>query len=166
MTPRQLRKFCRLKPDAQGILKAAMEELGLSARALDKVLRVARTIADLEGADEILPQHIAEAVGHRSLDRSGGCDPPRSSGAFEKNEPTPALSRSSPRICPSRAAASISSSNPSPPARRETIARSWSFSSATRARTFGFDRSSSEASYRCRPTAVPSVGCAANRAAK
>ncbi len=48
MTPRQLRKLCTLKPEAMSILKAAMEELGLSARAHDKVLRVARTIADLE----------------------------------------------------------------------------------------------------------------------
>src|SRR6516164_7061977 len=70
MTPRQLRKFCKLKPEAVSILKAAMEELGLSARAHDKVLRVARTIADLESSDEIKPQHIAEAVGYRSLDRS------------------------------------------------------------------------------------------------
>src|SRR5271157_5691942 len=45
MTPRQLRKFCKLKPEAMSILKAAMEELGLSARAHDKILRVARTIA-------------------------------------------------------------------------------------------------------------------------
>ena len=70
MTPRQIRKHCRLKPEAMSLLKAAMEELGLSARAYDKVLRVARTIADLEAADEIKPQHIAEAVGYRSLDRS------------------------------------------------------------------------------------------------
>ena len=70
MTPRQLRKICTLKPESMSILKAAMEELGLSARAHDKVLRVARTIADLEGSDEIKPQHIAEAVGYRSLDRS------------------------------------------------------------------------------------------------
>ena len=70
MTPRQVRTLCKLKPEAQSILKAAMEELGLSARAHDKVLRVARTIADLEGAEEIKPQHIAEAVGYRSLDRS------------------------------------------------------------------------------------------------
>lgn len=70
MTPRQLRKHCKLKPEAMSILKAAMEELGLSARAHDKVLRVARTIADLEADDEIKPQHIAEAVGYRSLDRS------------------------------------------------------------------------------------------------
>ena len=70
MTPRQVRTLCKLKPEAMSILKAAMEELGLSARAHDKVLRVARTIADLEGSDEIKPQHIAEAVGYRSLDRS------------------------------------------------------------------------------------------------
>ncbi len=70
MTPRQLRQLCTLKPEAMSILKAAMEELGLSARAHDKVLRVARTIAGLEGSDEIKPQHIAEAVGYRSLDRS------------------------------------------------------------------------------------------------
>jgi magnesium chelatase family protein len=70
MTPRQVRKYCHLKPEASGFLKAAMEDLGLSARAHDKVLRVARTMADLEGVDEIQPQHVAEAVGYRSLDRS------------------------------------------------------------------------------------------------
>jgi magnesium chelatase family protein len=64
MTPRQVRKFCALKPAALAILKAAMEDLGLSARAHDKVLRVARTIADLEGQDDIKPQLIAEAVGY------------------------------------------------------------------------------------------------------
>jgi magnesium chelatase family protein len=70
MTPRQVRKYCALKPEAQSLLKAAMEELGLSARAHDKVLRVARTMADLDDSDAIQPQHVAEAVGYRSLDRS------------------------------------------------------------------------------------------------
>jgi magnesium chelatase family protein len=65
-----VRKFCALKLEAMYLLKAAMEDLGLSARAHDKVLRVARTIVDLEGHDDIKPQNIAEAVGYRSLDRS------------------------------------------------------------------------------------------------
>jgi magnesium chelatase family protein len=69
MTPRQVRKYCTLKPECLSMLKGAMEELGLSARAHDKVLRVARTMADLEGSDAIQPQNIAEAVGFRSLDR-------------------------------------------------------------------------------------------------
>src|SRR6185437_12051386 len=60
MTPRQVRKYCSLKPECSSLLKGAMEELGLSARAHDKVLRVARTMADLEGSADILPQHIAE----------------------------------------------------------------------------------------------------------
>ncbi|RUL89306.1 YifB family Mg chelatase-like AAA ATPase [Tautonia sociabilis] len=70
MTPRQVRQHCALKPESSALLKGAMEELGLSARAHDKVLRVARTLADLEGTATIEPQHVAEAVGYRSLDRS------------------------------------------------------------------------------------------------
>ena len=70
MTPRQVRKHCTLKPECSAMLKAAMEELGLSARAHDKILRVALTMADLDGSDAIAPQNIAEAVGFRNLDRS------------------------------------------------------------------------------------------------
>ena len=70
MTPRQVRQLCQLKPESAAILKGVMEELGLSARAHDKVLRVARTIADLADCDTIEPHHVAEAVGYRTLDRS------------------------------------------------------------------------------------------------
>ena len=70
MTPRQVRRHCALDSAAAAVLRGAMEELGLSARAHDKVLRVARTMADLEDADSIGPHHVAEAVGYRTLDRS------------------------------------------------------------------------------------------------
>ena len=70
MTPRQVRKFCALKPEAMALLKAAMEDPGLSARAHDKVLRVARTIADLGAERDIAVKHIAEAIQYRTLDRS------------------------------------------------------------------------------------------------
>jgi magnesium chelatase family protein len=70
MTPRQVRKYCALRPEPAAMLKGAMEEMGLSARAHDKVLRVARTMADLDDSDQIAGHHIAEAVGYRSLDRS------------------------------------------------------------------------------------------------
>lgn len=63
------RKFCRPTPAAAELLKNAFEKFGFSARAYDKVLRVARTIADLEGAEQIDVPHIAEAVQYRSLDR-------------------------------------------------------------------------------------------------
>ena len=55
--------------EGQGLLKQAMEELGLSARAHDRILRMARTIADLEGAADIRPGHLSEAIGYRTLDR-------------------------------------------------------------------------------------------------
>ncbi len=70
MTPRQIRDFCRLDPDAETLLKTAMEELGLSARAHDKILRVARTIVDLEQSDRIQSHHLSEAVNFRTLDRN------------------------------------------------------------------------------------------------
>ncbi len=70
MSQKQIKEFCPLNKDSQELLKTAIDELKLSARAHDKILKVARTIVDLEGKDEIFPQHIAEAIGYRSLDRS------------------------------------------------------------------------------------------------
>lgn len=62
-------EFCKLTPECAQILKLAFERLGMSARAYNRILKVARTIADLEGEENILPSHITEAVGYRSLDR-------------------------------------------------------------------------------------------------
>ncbi|MCA8992751.1 MAG: YifB family Mg chelatase-like AAA ATPase [Planctomycetaceae bacterium] len=70
MSPRQLRQHCQLQPDAAQLLRAAMEEMGLSARAHDKILRVSRTIADLEGATDIAVSHLSEAINYRTLDRN------------------------------------------------------------------------------------------------
>ncbi|MGN1421573.1 MAG: YifB family Mg chelatase-like AAA ATPase [Eubacterium sp.] len=69
MTPRMTKEFCVLSDDANALLKASFERLGLSARAYDKILRIARTIADLDGAEDIEISHIAEALQYRSLDR-------------------------------------------------------------------------------------------------
>lgn len=69
MSPRQLRRHCALDAAGKELLRQAMEELGLSARAHDRILRVARTIADLEGAEDIGPAHVVEAISYRSLDR-------------------------------------------------------------------------------------------------
>lgn len=70
MTPRLIRRFCRIEAESEHLLESAMTRLGLSARAYDRILKVSRTIADLEGSDEIRTQHLAEAVGYRSLDRT------------------------------------------------------------------------------------------------
>ena len=69
MSSRQLRKYCPLGDEGRGLLRQAMDDLGLSARAHDRILRVARTIADLEGDAEILPGHLSEAINYRTLDR-------------------------------------------------------------------------------------------------
>lgn len=69
MTSRQIRKHCQLDANGSALLKAAMEELGLSARAHDRILRMARTIADLEDCSEIRFEHLSEAIGYRTLDR-------------------------------------------------------------------------------------------------
>ena len=70
MAPQQIRKFCRLDSDAETLLKTAMEEMGLSARAHDKILRVSRTIADLDRSDNISALHLSEAINYRTLDRN------------------------------------------------------------------------------------------------
>jgi magnesium chelatase family protein len=69
MSHKQTEKLCPLDSAGELILKQAMMELGLSARAHDKICKVARTIADLAGADQIAPEHIAEAISYRKLDR-------------------------------------------------------------------------------------------------
>lgn len=69
MTSRLMRKFVRIDEPGRLILKQAMERLGLSARAYDRILKVSLTIADLEGSPVIKPCHLAEAVNYRTLDR-------------------------------------------------------------------------------------------------
>jgi magnesium chelatase family protein len=69
MSTRQQRRHCVLDDEGKQLLKTAMDELGLSARAHDRILRVSRTIADLEGSEAIRSAHVVEAIGYRSLDR-------------------------------------------------------------------------------------------------
>jgi magnesium chelatase family protein len=70
MTTRQVRTYCELSPDAERLLERAMQQQGLTARAHDRILKVARTIADLEGAERLAVSHLAEAIQYRTLDRS------------------------------------------------------------------------------------------------
>jgi magnesium chelatase family protein len=69
MGPKQIQKYCRPRPDAQELLRSAITELNFSARAYDRILKVSRTIADLDGSEEIRPEHVSEAIQYRSLDR-------------------------------------------------------------------------------------------------
>jgi magnesium chelatase family protein len=69
LTSRQLRKYCVLDEAGKGVLQTAMDNLGLSARAHDRILRMARTIADLDGRANLEVGHLVEAIGYRSLDR-------------------------------------------------------------------------------------------------
>lgn len=70
MSSKLIREYCQLDASSEVLLKKAMEKLELSARAYDRILKVARTIADLEGSENILKNHIAEAIQFRSLDRA------------------------------------------------------------------------------------------------
>jgi magnesium chelatase family protein len=69
MATREIRRFCALSPSCRTLLQTAVESLGLSARAFDRILKVARTAADLDGSEAIAERHIAEAIHYRSLDR-------------------------------------------------------------------------------------------------
>jgi len=69
MGPKEIREFCRIGPEGEKLLEAAVAKLGFSARAFDRSLKVARTIADLAGEREISPAHLAEAIQYRAMDR-------------------------------------------------------------------------------------------------
>jgi len=71
MTAKLLDKFCEIDDSGQTLLKLAMNKMGLSARSYARILKVSRTIADLENSKDIKPNHIAEAIQYRSMDRNG-----------------------------------------------------------------------------------------------
>ena len=70
MTNRSIKKFCQIDESSQKLLEMAIDKFGLSARAYTRILKVARTIADLEGQESIQPPHLSEAIQYRSLDRN------------------------------------------------------------------------------------------------
>ncbi len=71
MSPKMVRKVCQVSNEGTVLLKTAIERLGLSARAYDRILKVARTIADLAGSENVELEHLAESINYRSLDRDG-----------------------------------------------------------------------------------------------
>jgi magnesium chelatase family protein len=70
MATRQLKQHCKLSQDSQELIRVAMSELHLSARAYDRILKVSRTIADLDAKSDILPEHVSEAIQYRTFDRT------------------------------------------------------------------------------------------------
>ena len=66
---KELKAFCPMPPEALSLLKSVMQELNLSARSYTKILKISRTIADLAESNQLLPEHVAEAIQYRSLDR-------------------------------------------------------------------------------------------------
>src|SRR5690606_33012494 len=71
MSSKLMKEICVINSIGQNLLKTAMDKLNLSARAYDRILKVSRTIADLDGSQDIRPEHLAEAIQYRSLDREG-----------------------------------------------------------------------------------------------
>ena len=67
MGPAEMRKYCGLSEESARLMKDAFEAMGLTARSYDRILKVARTVADLDGCEEIEPQHIAEAIQYRAV---------------------------------------------------------------------------------------------------
>ena len=67
MGPEEMRRYCALDEAGAGLMKQAFEALGLTARSYDRILKVARTIADLGGSDQIQPVHLAEAIQYRAM---------------------------------------------------------------------------------------------------
>ena len=70
MTEKQIKTFCAIDDDSHKLIEMAIEKLGLSARAINRILKVSRTIADLEKKEKVEAAHVAEAIQYRSLDRS------------------------------------------------------------------------------------------------
>ena len=68
--PRQIKQHCKLSDESQELIRVAMTELNLSARAYDRILKVSRTIADLQLSDEINTEHVSEAIQYRTFDRT------------------------------------------------------------------------------------------------
>jgi magnesium chelatase family protein len=70
MESKEIKEYCQIDQEGADLLKMAMSKLGLSARAYDRILKVARTIADLSGSVDIHTEHLSEAIQYRSLDRN------------------------------------------------------------------------------------------------